>query len=83
MGLTARLDAMIAPSGYRTPAVQPVAIATERFAVGMTTGYGHDRGFGVRVRVGSTIFSFPSRPDRLWGPPTLISNGYRGLFARG
>jgi hypothetical protein len=47
--------------------------------VGIATGYGlDDRGIGVRVPVGSRIFSFPQRPDRLWGPPSLLSNGYRG-----
>jgi hypothetical protein len=35
-------------------------------AVGIATGYGLDeRGVGVRVPVGSRIFSFPNRPDRL------------------
>jgi hypothetical protein len=29
--------------------------------------------------VWSRIFSFPRRPDRLWGPSNLLSNGYRGL----
>jgi len=26
------------------------------------------------------IFSSPNRPDRLWGPPSLLLNGYRGSF---
>jgi hypothetical protein len=47
--------------------------------VGIATGYGlDDRGVGVRG-----IFSSPSRPDRLWGPPILLSNGYLVFFPRG
>jgi hypothetical protein len=52
--------------------------------VGITTGYElDDRGVGVRVPVGSRIFPSPCRPDRLCGPPSLLSNGYRGLVPRG
>jgi hypothetical protein len=54
-------------------------------SVGIETGYGlNDRGVGVRVPVeGSRMFSSLLRPDRLWGPPSLLSNGYQGLFLRG
>jgi hypothetical protein len=29
---------------------------------------------------GFNFFTSPRRPDRLWGPPNLLYNGYRGLF---
>jgi hypothetical protein len=49
--------------------------------IGIATGYGlDDRGVGVRVPVGSRILSSPRRPDRLWGPPNLLSNGQGGSF---
>jgi hypothetical protein len=53
-------------------------------AVDIATGYGpDDRGVGVRVLVGSRIFSSPRRPDRLWGPHSRLSNVYRGSFPGG
>jgi hypothetical protein len=52
--------------------------------VGITTDYGMDgEGVGVRVPVWSKIFSTPRLPDRLWGPPNLLPNGYRGSFPGG
>jgi hypothetical protein len=45
--------------------------------VGIATAYGlHDKGVGVGVPVGSRIFFSPRRPDRLWGPPSLLYSGY-------
>jgi hypothetical protein len=53
-------------------------------SVGIAIGYGlDDRGFGVRVPVGSRISFSPRRRDRVWGPLSLLSNGYRGLLPRG
>jgi hypothetical protein len=52
--------------------------------VDIATGYGlGDQGVGVRVPVGSRIFSSPCHPDWLWGPPSFLLNGYQGLFPGG
>jgi hypothetical protein len=54
---------------------------TERSAVGIATGYGLDyREVGVLVPVGSRIFTSLYRLERLWGPPSLLFNGYWGSF---
>jgi hypothetical protein len=52
-------------------------------SVGIATGYGlDDQGFRFRVPVESEIFFPTLRPHQLWGPPSLISIGYRGLPGR-
>jgi hypothetical protein len=49
-------------------------------SVGTVAGYGlNDRRAGVRV----PVVPSPRRPDRLWDPPYLISNGYQELFHLG
>jgi hypothetical protein len=65
--------------------INPFHITRSRdSSVGIATGYGlDDSGVGVRVPLWSRIFSCPRRPDRLWGPLSLLYNGYRGLFLRG
>jgi hypothetical protein len=35
---------------------------------------------GVRIPVGKEIFSSPKRPDRIWGPPSLLKNGNPVFF---
>jgi hypothetical protein len=50
-------------------------------SAGIAAGYGQR--VGVRVPVGSRIFSSRRRPDRHWGTPSLLSIGYRQHFPRG
>jgi hypothetical protein len=64
-------------SGFPTRTVYTLLISytTDDIIVGKATGYRlDDWGVGVRVPVGSRIFS-PHRPDQVWGPPNLLSNG--------
>jgi len=35
------------------------------------------------ARQGQGFFSWPPRPDRLWGPPSLLFTGYPTLFNEG
>jgi hypothetical protein len=57
----------------------PYCFKSQDSSVDTATSYGlDDRGVGVQVPVGVRIFTSPDRPHRLWGPPNLLSNGYRG-----
>jgi len=50
----------------------------------VATGCGlDDRGSRVRFPAGLGIFSSSLRPDRLWNPPSLLSNGYQGALSLG
>jgi hypothetical protein len=64
--------------------MEPQFLGSRGSVVGIATGYGlNGRGVGVRVPEGSRIFPSPRRLDRLWGPPSLLYYGYRGLFLGG
>jgi hypothetical protein len=53
-------------------------------AVSIATGYGQDDWVvRVRVPVGSRIFTYPCCKVQLWGPTSLLSNGYWGLIPWG
>ena len=47
--------------------------------VGTATSYGLD-GLGIESRWGGEIFR--TCPDRVWGPPSLLYNGYRVFSER-
>jgi Fe-S-cluster containining protein len=55
---------------------------TQSVSVGMTTGCGRNGRGSISDR-GKIFFSTPQHPDGLWGPASLLYNGYRGLFPRG
>jgi hypothetical protein len=62
----------------------PISPGSRHSAVGIATGYRlDDRGVGVRVPVGSRLFSSPRQADRFLGPPNLLPMGTGGSFAGG
>jgi hypothetical protein len=54
-------------------------------SVSIVSGYGLDDG-AIEVRSlaeAKGFFLLPLCPDRLWGPPSLLYNGYWGYFPWG
>jgi hypothetical protein len=62
-----------------------ISIAEPGSSVSIVSGYGlDDRAIEVRCPTETKgFFLQPLCPDRLWGPPSLLYNGYRGSFPRG
>jgi hypothetical protein len=54
------------------------ALSSRDSSVSTATGYGRDS-----ISGSARLFSYPQRPERLWGPPSLVSNAYWWLFPRG
>jgi hypothetical protein len=76
---------LLASSSHRnTKCTNTMMCVSRDSAVGIATGYGlDDWEVGVRVPVGSRIFTSSCCPDWLWGPPNLLYNGFWDLFPGG
>jgi hypothetical protein len=76
-----RTQSLFAPFSYTLYISYLLYRGNWNSVVGIATDYRlEDPGVEVGVQVGSRIFSCPRRPDRLWGPHSLLFNGYRGSF---
>ena len=68
---------MLAPmEEYSTYSEANTVLCEPGSSVGIATGYGMDCP-GIRIPVGGEIFR--TYPDRSWGPPSLLYNGYRAF----
>jgi hypothetical protein len=65
-----------------TGLINPTVLGWSREnSVGITMGYGLDGpGIGVQFQAEARGISFYELPDRLWGPPRLLSIGNRALL---
>jgi hypothetical protein len=68
-------------NGYMQRAIHSVCncsiIVSRDSSVRIETGYWSDSWGSIPGR-GKRFFTFPQRPDRLWDPPSLLTNGHRG-----
>jgi hypothetical protein len=66
----------IRETNWLIPQQTPYSVGRDS-SVGIATRYGMD-GPGIGSRCGARFFS--TRPDRPWGPPSLLYNGYRVIL---
>jgi hypothetical protein len=59
-------------------------VVSRSSSVSIVSGFGLDD-WAIEVLSSAEakgFFLWPLCPDRLWGPPSLLYNGYRGSFPR-
>jgi hypothetical protein len=67
--------------GYFT--IRSNIMKSQSSSVTTVSNYGlDDREIGVRSPAVAVDISSALSPDQLWGPPSLLPNGYRGSFPR-